>query len=141
MGLSGIGVAALILSAFPPLASALDLTNGPAEVTLPACAQGTSQTDTFIPGCNYIRLANKAAPAYTYLTSQGAVSWRGGTLAGSSLSFPAAGQTSPALTDLFVGASTVMTPKDVTGTIDANGKVDLTMGYDLLFATARRSAR
>lgn len=92
-GLVTIGVAALILSSAPPHASARELTDGPAEVTLPACAQGTSQTDTFIPGCSYFRLANKAAPAYTYLTSQGAVSWKGGTLAGSSLSFPAAGQT------------------------------------------------
>jgi len=74
IGLVTIGAVALILSSAPRHASARALTDGPAEVTIPAPAQGTSQTDTLHPGCSYIRLANKAAPAYTYLTSQGAVS-------------------------------------------------------------------
>ena len=77
----------------PPPAGAVDLTDGAAEVALGVCAQGSSQTDTFIPNCSYTYLAKKAAPSYTYLTSQGAVSWKGGSLVGTSLSFPAAGQT------------------------------------------------
>ncbi|MCB9427665.1 MAG: hypothetical protein H6524_02530 [Actinobacteria bacterium] len=72
-----------------------------------------------------------AAPPYTYLTSQGAVAWKG-TATGGALAFPASGQTWPALTNLFLGASRTTTPKDVTGTVDSNGKVDLTLSYDTL---------
>ncbi len=39
------------------------------------------------------------------------------------------------LTNLFLGASRTTTPKDITGTIDANGKVDLTLSYDTLIPT------
>ena len=111
----------------PPPAGAVDLTDGAAEVALGVCAQGSSQTDTFIPNCSYTYLAKKAAPSYTYLTSQGAVSWKGGSLVGTSLSFPAAGQTWPALTGLYLGGSNVATPSIITGSVDANGKVDLTV--------------
>ena len=59
------------------------------------------------------------------------MAWKG-TAAGGALSFPASGQTWPALTNLFLGASRTTTPKDVTGTVDSNGKVDLTLSYDTL---------
>ena len=42
-----------------------------------------------------------------------------GTATGGALSFPASGQTWPALTNLFLGASRTTTPKDVTGTVDS----------------------
>ena len=58
------------------------------------------------------------------------MSWKDGSLAGSSLGFPASGQTWPSLTGLYLNASSVATPKNITGTVDANGKVDLTMDYD-----------
>ena len=70
-----------------------------------------------------------AAPSYTYLTSQGAVAWKG-TAPGGALTFPASGQAWPTLTNLFLGASRTTTPKDITGTLDANGKVELTLSYD-----------
>ena len=113
----------------PPLAYAAEIGTGPAQVNLAVCAQGDSQTDTYIPGCSYTYLTKVAAPSYTYLTSQGAVAWKG-TAAGGALIFPASGQTWPALTNLFLGASSITTAKDVTGTVDANGKVDLTLSYD-----------
>ena len=49
------------------------------------------------------------------------MSWKDGSLAGSSLGFPASGQTWPSLTGLYLNASSVATPKNITGTIDANG--------------------
>ncbi len=60
------------------------------------------------------------------------MSWKSGTLTGNTLSFPAAGQTWPPLTGLYLGASSTTTPRDITGTIDADGRVDLTMQYDVL---------
>ncbi len=118
----------------PPLAHAAEVGNGPAEVTLAVCATGDTQTDSFIPDCSYTYLTKVAAPSYTYITSQGAVAWKG-TAAGGALSFPASGQTWPTLTNLFLGASRTTTPKDITGTIDANGKVDLILSYDTLLKT------
>lgn len=76
-------------------------------------------------------LSKKAAPGYTYLTSQGAVRWEAGSLAGTSLSFPAAGQSWPALTGLYLGGSTVVTARELKGTIAADDAVDLTLSYDL----------
>ena len=112
-----------------------------ATVDLGVCAQGSSQTDTYVPGCSYIYLRKKAAPAYTYLTSQGAVSWKDGSLAGNALSFPAAGQTWPALTGLYLGSSIVATPKTITGTVDAGGKVELALDYDVLLTVGSSQCR
>jgi hypothetical protein len=120
---------------------ARDLTDGPAEVNLGVCAQGSSQTDTFIPNCSYTYLVKRAAPSFTYLTSQGAVSWKDGSLAGTALSFPAAGQTWPALTGLYLNASSVATAANITGTVDANGKVDLTLAYDNLLTAGSAQCR
>ena len=129
--ISSAGVAALALTfvADPPLALASEIVNGPAEVTLAVCAQGNTQTDTFIPNCSYSYLTKVAAPAYTYVTSQGAVAWKG-RATGGALDFPASGQTWPTLTNLFLGASRTTTPKNITGTVDSSGKVDLTLSYD-----------
>lgn len=69
------------------------------------------------------------------------MSWKGGPLTGNALSFPAAGQTWPALTGLYLNSSTVATPKNITGTVDANGKVDLAMDYDLLITVASSQCR
>jgi hypothetical protein len=124
-----------------PPASAVTLTDGPAEVNLGVCAQGSSQTDTFIPNCSYTYLTKRAAPSFTYLTSQGAVSWKDGSLAGTALSFPAAGQTWPALTGLYLNDSSVATAKNITGTVDANGKVDLTLDYDVLLTAGSAQCR
>ncbi len=121
--------------------SALDLTDGGAEVTLNDCAQGSSQSDTYVPGCSYMYLSKVAAPPYTYLSSQGAVSWKGGSMAGSAVSFPAAGRTWPALTGLYLGSSAVATPASLTGTIDAAGKVDLTLAYGVLFTAGSAQYR
>ena len=123
-------VPALTLMAHTPIAAA-EIGNRPAEVSLVVCAAGNTQTDTFVPNCSYSYLTKVAAPSYTYLTSQGAVAWKG-TVSGGALTFPASGQTWPALTNLFMGASRTTTPKDITGTVDANGKVDLTLSYDTL---------
>ena len=57
------------------------------------------------------------------------MAWKG-TVSGGALTFPASGQTWPTLTNLFLGASRTTTPKDITGTVDADGKVDLTLSYD-----------
>lgn len=122
-------------------AGATDLTDGPAEVSLGACAQGSSQTDSFVPNCSYTYLAKRAAPSYTYLTSRGAVSWKDGSLTGTALSFPAAGQTWPTLTGLFLNASSAVTAKNITGTVDAAGKVDLTMDYDVLLTAGASQCR
>ena len=46
------------------------------------------------------------------------------------LALSASGQTWPALTNLFLGASSTATPKDITGTVDSSGKVELTLSYD-----------
>ena len=132
IGLTAVAAAALTFMADPPpLAHAAEIGTGPAEVNLAVCAAGDTQTDTFIPNCSYSYLTKVAAPPYTYLTSQGAVAWKG-TATGGALAFPASGQTWPALTNLFLGASRTTTPKDVTGTVDSNGKVDLTLSYDTL---------
>ena len=133
--------AALTIMADPPPIAAAEIGNGPAEVTLAACAQGSSQADTHVPGCSYSYLTKVAAPSYTYVTSQGAVSWKDGTVTSGALDFPAAGQTWPALTDLFLGASSTATPKSITGTVDADGRVDLTMQYDVLLKAGANECR
>ena len=69
------------------------------------------------------------------------MSWSGGSLAGSALSFPAAGQTWPPLTGLYLNASSAVTAKNITGTIDANGKVDLTLDYDVLLTAGSAQCR
>ena len=69
------------------------------------------------------------------------MSWKDGTLTRNALSFPAAGQTWPVLTNLFLGASSTATPKTITGTVDANGKVDLTMAYDILLKAGANECR
>ena len=140
-GLAAAGVLVATTLIGPPPASAVTLTDGPAEVNLGVCAQGSSQTDTFIPNCSYTYLTKKAAPSFTYLTSQGAVSWKDGSLTGNALSFPAAGQTWPALTGLYLNASSVATAKNITGTVDANGKVDLTLEYDVLLTAGSSQCR
>lgn len=61
--------------------------------------------------------------------------WAGGSLAGSSLSFPAAGQTWPTLSRQYIGGSVTPTPTAVTGTIGADGKVDLRLDYELKIGT------
>ena len=128
-GLAAAG-ALLTIGLYPPPASAVEVGNGPAAVTLNVCAAGSSQTDAYVPNCSYTYLTKVAAPSYTYLTSQGAVSWKNGTVSGGALSFPANGQPWPTLSNLFLGASSTITPKNLTGTVDANGKVDLTLSYD-----------
>ena len=138
-GLAAAGVL-LTIGLYPPPASAVEVGNGPAEVTLNVCAAGSSQTDTYVPNCSYTYLTKVAAPSYTYLTSQGAVSWKG-TATGTALSFPATGQTWPTLSNLFLGASSTITPKNITGTVDANGKVDLTLDYDMLLAAGANQCR
>ena len=127
-GLAAAGVLLTVVVA-PPPASAVEIGNGPAEVNLAVCAAGESQSDSYIPDCSYTYLTKVAAPSYTYLTSQGAVAWKG-TANGGALTFPASGQTWPTLTNLFLGASRTTAPKDVTGTVDADGKVELTLSYD-----------
>ena len=112
-------------------AAAIDLGNGSATVTLEVCAQGSTQTDTYIPDCSYIYLTGRDAPSYTYLTSQGAVSWLDGSLTSSVLSFPAQGQTWPTLTGLYADNSITWTPQDIGGSIDADGVVTLAMLYEL----------
>ncbi len=69
------------------------------------------------------------------------MSWKAGSLTGNALSFPAAGQTWPALTGLYLNASSVATPKNITGTVDSNGKVDLTMDYDVLLTAGSSQCR
>ena len=139
-GLAAAGVL-LTIGLYPPPAGAVEVGNGPAEVTLNVCAAGSSQTDTYVPNCSYTYLTKVAAPSYTYLTSQGAVSWKSGTVAGGALSFPANGQTWPTLSNLFLGASSTITPKNITGTVDANGKVDLTLDYDVLLTAGANQCR
>ena len=60
------------------------------------------------------------------------MSWKNGTVRGGALSFPANGQPWPTLSNLFLGASSTITPKNLAGTVDADGKVDLTLSYDTL---------
>ena len=120
---------AFVFAGAPPSAC-VNLTDGPAEVVFEACAQGSEQTNDYIPDCSYLRLAPMTSsaypfPAYTYLTSVGPMTWEGGTLTGSTLSFPQGGQIP--LWSPYGGFT------DVTGTIDANGKVDLTLSYHLNF--------
>lgn len=134
IGSAGLVGAALTIGLYPPPVAAVDLTDGPAQVSLGVCAQGSSQSDAYVPDCSYVYLSKKAAPSYTYLASQGAVSWKGGSLSGGTLAFPAAGQTWPVLTNLYLGATSTITAKDVTGSIDATGRVELTMDYDLRLA-------
>ena len=69
------------------------------------------------------------------------MSWKDGSLAGTALSFPAAGQTWPTLTGLYLNASSVATAQNITGTVDANGKVDLTLDYDVLLTAGSAQCR
>lgn len=99
--------------------------DGPASVTLDACAQGATQSDTYLPDCSFVNLVGKDAPSYTYVTSQGPISWSG-TSASGLISFPAAEQTWPAL-DLEDNRTLTWTPKDIAGAIDDNGTLRMAM--------------
>ncbi len=118
--------AGLTLAAAPASA---DIGNGSATLTLDECAQGATQSDTYLPDCSFLNLIGKDAPAYTYVTSQGPVAWTGTTSSGL-LSFPAADQAWPTL-NLDGGRTLTWTPKDIAGAIDNNGKLRIAMQYDM----------
>jgi hypothetical protein len=101
-----------------------DIGDGPATVTLDECAEGASRADTYLPDCSFVHLVGKGAPSYTYVASQGPVTWTGSTSQGL-LSFPAAGQTWRALTGI------TWTPKDIAGTVAADGRLRLAMQYEV----------
>ena len=69
------------------------------------------------------------------------MSWKDGSLTGSDLLFPAPGQTWPALSGLYLNASSVATAKNITGTVAADGKVDLTLEYDVLLTAGSSQCR
>ena len=92
LAIAAVTGAALSLAA----PASAEVGDGPASVTLDACAQGATQSDTYLPDCSFVNLVGKDAPSYTYVTSQGPISWSG-TSASGLISFPAAEQTWPAL--------------------------------------------
>ena len=106
-----------------------DVGDGPATVTLDACAQGATQSDTYLPDCSFLNLVGKDAPSYTYVTSQGPISWSG-TSASGLISFPAPDQTWPAL-DLDNNRTLTWTPKDIAGAIDDTGTLRMAMQYEM----------
>ncbi len=111
------GVALIVAS---PASAAIG--DGPASLTLDECAQGATQSDTYLPDCSFLNLVGKDAPSYTYITSQGPVTWAGSTSSGL-LSFPAAQQNWPALSGI------TWTPKDIAGAVDDNGRLRIAMQY------------
>ncbi len=42
-----------------------DVGDGPATVSLDACAQGATQSDTYLPDCSFQNLVGKDAPSDT----------------------------------------------------------------------------
>lgn len=107
-----------------------DIGNGPATVTLDACAEGATQSDTYLPGCSFLNLVGKEAPPYTYVTSQGPISWTG-TVASGLLTFPADGQIWPPLTGLDGNRSIAWTPEEIAGFVDDAGALRLAMQYTM----------
>ena len=126
LAIAAVTGAALSLAA----PASAEVGDGPASVTLDACAQGATQSDTYLPDCSFVNLVGKDAPSYTYVTSQGPISWSG-TSASGLISFPAAEQTWPPLTGLDGNRSITWTPEEISGFVDDNGAVRLAMQYTM----------
>ncbi len=105
--------------------AAADIGNGTAGVTLDACGPG--QSADYVPDCSFVHLVGKDAPSYTYVTSQGPVTWTGTTTSGL-VSFPAADQSWPAIPG---ERSITWTPKDIAGTVGDDGRLRLAMQYTM----------
>ncbi|MCU0299276.1 MAG: hypothetical protein MUF33_12275 [Candidatus Nanopelagicales bacterium] len=134
--LLGAGTLILGLAAAPP-AAAIDLNDGPATVTLDVCGGGNPVQPMYVSNCTYVRFPkrplNGALESFVYWTDQGKVTWQG-TLTGNTLTFPAAGQTWPTLV-VGTGSTDQVNPTDISGTIDANGKVDLSWPYSFTLSS------
>lgn len=104
-------------------------TDGPASISLPACGQGSAIGTEPVPDCSYVALPQAADGLYyAHLTSQGGISWAGTAKQGV-LNFPVAGQSWPTLDFLNNVVTATAEPSDITGTVDANGTVALTIRY------------
>lgn len=133
-----LGASTLILGlAAAPPAAAIDLNDGPATVTLDVCGGGNPVQPMYVSNCTYVRFPkrplNGALESFVYWTDQGKVTWQG-TLTGNTLTFPAAGQTWPTLI-VGTGSTDQVNPTDISGTIDANGRVDLSWNYSFTLSS------
>lgn len=136
-----LGVVGGSLALLSPSASArtLNIGNGAAEVLLSQCNDGgKAQSKTFIEGCSYTAFTNKAGTqtTYTFVSSNGNVTWKNGTIQAGALSFPAAGQTWPSITGLPLDTVSASTASDITGTVDlTTGKVVLNLKVNTLLTS------
>lgn len=120
------GVAAAGFALITPSASArtLNIGDGASAVLLAKCNNNgkPQSTPTLVPNCSYTSFLGKGANAskatFTYLSSDGNVTWTGGSVQAGNLTFPAAGQTWPAITGLPLGTVSKSTPSEITGTVD-----------------------
>ncbi len=125
--LGGVGTVAAGL-ALAPSASArnLNIGDGEAVVVLDKCNNdGKPQsTPDRVPDCSYTSFMGKGGNAtkatFTYLSSDGAVTWNVGTLTSGALNFPAGQQTWPPITGLPLGTVSKSTPSDISGTINTS---------------------
>lgn len=136
--IGAVGVATAGMALAPPAMAVVDPGNGAASVTLTACA-GPNNADTMDPACSYIYLTPQPIGGatdkpYTYITQPGAVAWDNGSVTSMALAFPASGQTWQTVTKLSQGATMTVQPSDITGSVDGNGVVKLTMAYNVEIA-------
>lgn len=117
--------AGLSLVALPAQA----VSDGPATVTLPQCAQDGPVSNVRVPDCSYLALANRdGSIIYAYLSAAGPVSWQGTSNAGT-LTFPSTRQNWPTVS-LFGNIATArLFPQTITGTVNDAGDVSLTVAF------------
>jgi hypothetical protein len=134
LGMAGVvGVMAGSLALTSPASAEITIGDGNAVVVLTPCGKDKSLGSELVADCSYSAFKLKAdgAPSYIYVTQDGYIVWKGGTITAGALDFPASGQTWPDLALKFSGIpiTSSATPAKITGTVDSQGKVDLAMSF------------
>jgi hypothetical protein len=136
LGVTGVVGGSLALLSPSASARTINIGDGAASVTIAQCNdKGSPQAVKFVEGCSYTALMNTRGTVvnYTFVASDGAITWKEGTVNAGAMDFPAANQTWPPITGLTLSTVSTSTPSDITGTVNlATGKVTLNLKVNTL---------
>jgi hypothetical protein len=116
------------LVAVAPPAASWDGSPGSAQVVLNPCRGLSGIGGTYRENCSFVILPSLGPLGpYVWLTADGPVTWNGDVSGGGALTFPAAKQVWPTLTQLTAGATAQMTASDIDGSLAPDGEVRLNL--------------
>lgn len=112
----------------PPAAAAP--ADGPATITLPACAQSSPVSEAPVAQCSYLALPRTAGGAYYAHPSAGGEVRLTGSLTAGQLSLPPSGQVWPGLPVAGGLATVEVTRTEITGSVSPTGEVTLSVPFE-----------